>query len=261
MPAQVVVVDNGSRDDVEAAVREVPGVRLVREPRIGSYAARNRGLAVTAAPVVAFTDADCLPERDWLERGVALLAGADVVAGRIDVFPRSAHRQGAIEAYERLTAFPQRHFVERWGFGATANVLTRRSVIDAVGPFDPDLESGGDAEWGQRVTAAGYRVVYGPDAVVRHPARRTLRELSAKFRRITRGIHQLHTARGELPPLPAALADSVTGPWRRIPQVLRDERLPRHRDRLRFFAVELVVAVLVTSETARCRRAGRGPGR
>ncbi len=85
-------MDNGSADDVAGAVAAFPEVRLLREPRRGSYAARNRGLAGTTAPLLAFTDADCLPAPDWLARGVAVLAGdpaVDLVAGRIECSPAS----------------------------------------------------------------------------------------------------------------------------------------------------------------------------
>ena len=243
---EVVVVDNASRVPVTV---DAPGVRVVREPQIGSYAARNRGLRVTTAPVVAFTDADCLPAPDWLERGLELLAGADVVAGAVEVFPHSARRPRAVETYERLTAFPQQHFVERWGFGATANVIARRAVVDAVGPFDASLESGGDAEWGERVTAAGLRTVYADEVVVRHPARRTLRELSNKFRRITRGIDQLGRLRDSRPPLPVALGRSLARPW----LLLRDHRIPL-RHRLGVLGVELAVTGFIAGETVRCHR-------
>ena len=243
---EVVVVDNASREPVAV---DLPGVRVVRERRVGSYAARNRGLRVATAPVVAFTDADCLPEPDWLERGLARLTGADVVAGAVEVFPRSGRRPGAVETYERLTAFPQRHFVERWGFGATANVIAHRAVVDAVGPFDASLESGGDAEWGERVTAAGLRTVYADEVVVRHPARRTLRELSNKFRRITRGIDQLGRLRGARPSLPVALARSMARPW----LLLRDERL-QLRDRLGVLGVELMVTSFIAGEIVRCHQ-------
>lgn len=255
---EVVVVDNGSRDDVAGVVAVFPGVRLVREPQRGSYRARNRGLAATSAPLIAFTDADCVPQPDWLERGVELLDArpdVSVVAGDVDVFPARAGRPNAVEAYEQLTAFPQRHFVARWSFGATANVFTRRSVVEQVGAFDPLLQSGGDAEWGERVAAAGHRVVHSPAPVVRHPARRTVAELRAKFTRITRGIEQLWTSRGEVPPVIGVAAERLSEPWRALPSVLCDDRLPRPWDRLRFFAVSLLVSLITASEAVRARSA------
>ena len=90
-PAQaleIVVVDNRSTDDTRAIVRARP-VRLVEETRVqSSYAARNRGVLVSQGDVVAFTDADCVPDRQWLRALVAPLANPQVggVAGGIEPY-------------------------------------------------------------------------------------------------------------------------------------------------------------------------------
>src|SRR5207244_1921243 len=91
---EVIVVDNGSTqtlDDLATRYR----IQLGRESRPGAYAARNRGLAMAVGEVIAFTDSDCLPDRDWMERGVAALERAPecgFVAGPIDVFARDPKR-------------------------------------------------------------------------------------------------------------------------------------------------------------------------
>jgi glycosyltransferase involved in cell wall biosynthesis len=70
----IVAVDGGEAPTVP------PGVRVEAEPPRNSYAARNRA---ARAEVLAFTDADCVPEPDWLEAGLAALEQADVVAGAV----------------------------------------------------------------------------------------------------------------------------------------------------------------------------------
>ncbi|HUR62095.1 MAG TPA: glycosyltransferase [Candidatus Thermoplasmatota archaeon] len=199
---QVLIIDNASEEDVQGAVRRrgAPFVAL-HEARPGSYAARNRGLQSATGAVLAFTDGDCIPAPTWLERGVAALAEwpeAGLVAGRIELFARPGRRPSSVELWEVAYGFPQQRFVEVQHFGATANVFTRREVMEAVGPFNAALKSGGDKEWGQRVHAAGYPVVYAPGVVVRHPARRTFREIGGKVRRVTGGMADL---RGGGPPL------------------------------------------------------------
>ena len=69
----VVVVDNASTEDVAAAVPADERFTLLVEPRRGSYAARNTGLGVARGEVLAFTDADCRPDPDWLTEAVAEL--------------------------------------------------------------------------------------------------------------------------------------------------------------------------------------------
>jgi glycosyltransferase involved in cell wall biosynthesis len=151
---EVIVVDNGSEESVEPVVAEFGHARVSHEERSGSYAARNRGLALARGEIIAFTDADCIPAADWIEKGVAnllRLSHCGLIAGRVDVFPQDPHRPTAVELYESRTALLQKEYVEDGGFGATANMFTRRAVFERVGLFDGGLKSGGDIEWSRRV--------------------------------------------------------------------------------------------------------------
>lgn len=187
---EVIVVDNGSPVSVEQVAAGFPHARVVAEPRTGSYAARNRGLAEARGTILAFTDADCRPAPAWLEVGVSavtLSPERGLVGGRIDVEASDPTRPSLPELYELRHAFPQQDYVRHLSFAVTANMFTRQDVIAAIGPFRADLQSGGDREWGSRVAAAGLEVVYEPRAVVAHPARRTWREVRAKLSRVIAG--------------------------------------------------------------------------
>lgn len=193
---EVVLVDNADPASDLSGLHALPRVRemalrVLHEPSPGSYAARNRGIAASEAPVLAFTDADCEPAPDWLERALhALDEGADVVAGRVEVFARNADRPSPAEAYDLVRAFPQRRYVESLQFGVTANLVVRRAVFDGVGMFDANLFSGGDREFGQRATASGHRLVYVEEAVVRHPARQSLLASYRKLLRVYAGARE-----------------------------------------------------------------------
>lgn len=170
---EVVVVDNASTDASAAIARAHKLVDLVvREERAGSYAARNAGIAVATAPVLAFLDADCMPRPGWLAAGLAALAeGLDAVGGRIA--PRPSAAPSAWERYDRALYLDQRRLVAEQGFAATANLLVRAAVVQALGGFDATLRSSGDLEFGHRLSAGGYRLGYAPAAVVEHEPRRT----------------------------------------------------------------------------------------
>src|ERR1044072_31217 len=79
---EIVVVDNDSDEAVGPVVESHGRARLVHEARPGSYAARNTGLAHARGEILAFTDADCLPVEDWIERGVERLKQSGGGAGR-----------------------------------------------------------------------------------------------------------------------------------------------------------------------------------
>src|SRR5690348_9788817 len=81
---EVVVVDDGSADDTaELAAAAGSPVRLVRQPRLGPAAARNRGVAEAQASRLAFCDADVFPEPGWLAAGVRALRDFDLVQGQL----------------------------------------------------------------------------------------------------------------------------------------------------------------------------------
>ena len=205
---RLVVIDNGSSDDSARAASEV-GATVVHESRRSSYAARNRGLGEATSDIVAFVDADCVPDPDWLEHGVRALRERDwhLCAGRVIQEPG----RSAAGRYDSQFYLQQEDAV-RSGYGATANLFVRVSVFSDVGGF-AHLKSGGDMDFGMRATAAGYRIGYEPAAVVRHPPRQTLLGVLRKSWRISVGHGQL-VARGRLP-----LRKEID--WRRLKPPLR----------------------------------------
>lgn len=189
---QVLVVDNASSDDVSAALPDDPRFRLLHEPRRGSYAARNTGVEEATGEVLAFTDSDCIPRPDWLRRGVETLYAVprpDAIGGAIEIFfPHGSTPRTGPEHFEIRNEFQQRKYIEEWSFAATANVFVTRAVFDEVGPFNPELKSGGDTDWGTRLVGSGRRLVFAPHVVVDHPARSSWRELGRKSVRVANGI-------------------------------------------------------------------------
>lgn len=249
--AEVIIVDNGSRSLPEAVVAPWPGVRLVAEPTPGPGPARNRGVALSRAPVIAFADADCRVAKDWLPAILARFAADPHLAalgGDIRVFPAVPGRPVPAEAYEAVYAFRQRLYIETQGYSVTANLAVRRSVFEAVGGFG-GIGIAEDNDWGNRARRMGHATVYAPEVRVEHPARATLAEIYAKWDRLI-GHHHATEARGlagrarwTLKAL--ALAAS---PLAELPRVARSDRLASARER------RLAFRALVAVRLYRARR-------
>ena len=186
---EIIVADN-EPDAAAPALRLPANARIVHEPRPGSYAARNRAVAEASGRFLAFTDSDCVPEPQWLERALAVLDDHPEtrVTGPVPIF-REPGTNRFVYLYEFHTAFRQKLAV---GLGkcATANLVVARSVFDAVGPFDEKLASGGDTEWGERAHRRCVPILYDERVAVGHPARRSLAELIKKKRRLAGSIAQ-----------------------------------------------------------------------
>jgi len=205
---EILIVDNGSNDD-SADVAQKAGARVLVEAKPGSYVARNRGIAESRGRVLAFTDSDCLPRPDWLEKGlqaVDALPEPGYVAGAIAIVFLQADRPTAAELYDSVFYFDQERYLARSHFAATANLLVTKEALYKVGPFDVSLKSGGDLEWGNRARSRGLKAVYCPIATVDHPARATFGSLCDRALRIEGGLRQLR--RRGLHTLPAH-GDSV----------------------------------------------------
>ncbi len=195
---EVIVADNGSTDEtpsvIDCYVKDAPDlVRVVSEDEIqGSYAARNKGIAAARGKILAFIDSDCDPALDWVEQGVAGLDSRSAAAGggRIE-FTFAADTPNVYEYLDSARKLDQKNYVEVSGFAATANFFARSSLFGRCGVFRPDLVSGGDYEFGRRMTRAGEKLVYMPEAVVRHPARDTFHALLQKSKRIAVGKKRL----------------------------------------------------------------------
>jgi GT2 family glycosyltransferase len=217
-PLEVLVVDNGSSQAPVEVTEVYPRVRLLRETRPGSYAARNAAVSEAKGEVLAFTDADCLPAADWIQTASELVAhlGDDCfVGGRIDVFPRESGRPTAAELFEQAHAFPQRVYTERDGWSATANLVVSRATLTRVGRFDETLVSGGDREWGTRARRMGVRAVYAEEVRVAHPARHSYPELVRKLRRTWLGHAQLASMNGRRVRVRGLVARALRPPLKR----------------------------------------------
>ena len=75
-------------------------------------------------------------------------------------------------------------YIAREGFTGTGNLVVRRDVLDAVGPF-AGIGVAEDRDWGQRATALGFTIRYVPGMKVYHPARQNFAELYRKWDRQT----------------------------------------------------------------------------
>ncbi|MFP4003170.1 MAG: glycosyltransferase family 2 protein [Alphaproteobacteria bacterium] len=204
-PFEVIVVDNGSTDESAEVARSFGGVDVICEPRPGSYAARNAGLHRAEGEFVAFTDSDCIPAPGWLANLLAAAAGRGgfgIIAGHVEFFKADERAGDACFHHERLFLMNQRANA-RHGRCVTANWLSRAETLRAFGGFDAALQSGGDFELSGRISAAGMEVIYAPEAVVRHPARRSAGEIAVKTRRITAGLWAFTPLRPRLPALSA----------------------------------------------------------
>ncbi|MGV3709319.1 MAG: glycosyltransferase [Gemmatimonas sp.] len=140
-PLEILIVDDGSTDDIAQVVRSLPvDVRFFRQANGGPASARNRGLREAAGEFIAFIDVDDY----WPESNLTLLAAeltADpalqLVQGSSQVVRTDVDSGEEVYLGSSADAFPH----------SIASALYRRSAFDTVGVFDTELRFGEDSDW------------------------------------------------------------------------------------------------------------------
>jgi GT2 family glycosyltransferase len=194
---EVVVIDNSPSDSRARGVAAKHGVRCVEESRTGVSYARNRGAAEAQGDILAYLDDDAVPEEEWLESLCAQFDDPQVMAVVGRIIPLAPDTEGArmCGAMSILDRGLQRRVVDldspdwfdelRSSVGIGANMAIRRTAFAVWPGFDPRLGRGSIMHGGEEDYAflslikLGYRIVYAPAAVVRHPCPATLTKLRA----------------------------------------------------------------------------------
>jgi glycosyltransferase involved in cell wall biosynthesis len=255
---EVIAVDNNSDEGIEKVVQDCPHASSEFEEKQGSYAARNRGIQRAQGSVFAFTDADCIPEKDWIEKGVRRLqaegSAVGVVGGDIKVTFQYPDYPKPAEILDAMTGFAQKDVCTKRNFSATANLFTFRRVVKDVGAFNGRLKSAGDKEFGQRVAAHGYKVVYEPKALVCHPARKDPRALFEKRLRLAKGQYNLRVERqGTYSPLDLLheFVNHLRPMKGMVPRILADPRFVSPSDRVVGILIYVIMELIFPVEKIR----------
>jgi len=168
---EIIVLDGYSTDETLELIRKYPvGVRISGS-NVPAFS--NKTLPDAVGELIAFGDGDAVVDRSWLrslvrhftDSGVAGAGGLCLTANPESIVPRVIGYELRMR-YERMPETILRI--------ATMNVVYRKSVLLSLGGFDERLDTGYDTEIGHRITRAGFRIRFDPEAVVYHFNRPTL---------------------------------------------------------------------------------------
>ena len=160
---EVVVVRGRLPGDPDGAFEEL-GARVIECSPAGPGALRNKGIAEARAPLIAFTDDDCRPGAEWLERFVEAAAGQNgnfMLQGRTEPDPDERPRLYGLARSQTI--------VGPSGWYETCNMAYPRELLERLGGFDERFDGGGeDTDLALRAVAQGASFTYVDDACVWH---------------------------------------------------------------------------------------------
>jgi glycosyltransferase AglI len=199
---EIIVVDNNSSDLTGAVARElltdVPNGNVINEREIqSSYAARNTGIEFSSGEILAFIDSDMSAPKEWLTELLNEFeqTNAQYIGCSVCLY-HQLKNPTLISKYDIAFGFPVEFYIENQNFSPTCCLAIKRVVVEDVGPFDAQLTSSGDWEFGQRVARAGYDQHAASDVLLYHPTRTTFRDYIKKRLRVGAGQEQLYRRHG-----------------------------------------------------------------
>jgi GT2 family glycosyltransferase len=205
---EVIVVDDGSKmflDAVVAPFKTQMAIKLFRQENAGPAAARNLGATEAKGEFVAFTDDDCQPLPDWLERFATSLVSSPtaMIGGQtINALKNNPYSTASQKLIDYLYEYynPARG---KAAFFASNNIAMSKSGFDNLAGFDVSfpLAAAEDRDFCDR-WQQNYPMIYNPEARVNHYHQLSLTSFWKQHFGYGRGafcFHQLRSLRAAKP--------------------------------------------------------------
>jgi len=204
-PAQVIVVDQGRREELAAMAAGYTAMGMpvtwIPSHQTGRSAGLNEGMARVGTDYTAITDDDCLPAPDWVESIVYELSQRPdaIVTGRVE----AGGEEPVLCVVISEEAIEQRKPSLRFDRLSGGNMAIATSLARTLGPFQEAacMRTAEDAEFAYRALRANVPIRYAPQMVVTHRGWRDIRQRSLQYRDYglsQGGFYGLYLRRGDL---------------------------------------------------------------
>jgi|SRR5437867_6170890 len=190
---ELIFVNNASTDKTHEVLKQYSNdIRIMYEAKRGPAAARNKGILNARGEVVAFTDSDCVVDRDWLLNLIQPLRNCRVgiVGGTI----LSKRPHNAIEGFGEYIHDHNKAINEyKPPYAITMNWTSRLCVLKEMNLFDESFIRCEDVDLSYRILQSGYILAFQPQAIVRHRNESTYSGLFGEG--ILHGFHSVLAAK------------------------------------------------------------------
>lgn len=157
---EIIVVDNGSTDN-SVQLSRVHADRILEYKGVTISALRNLGAKKSTGKILAFIDADCLPDKDWLFNIAKYTSGDGCITGSKYALPEKANWIEKIWFHDAACEIREVEYIN------AGNLVIQKDLFFTIGGFDENLKTGEDCEFCSRgkrfarvISNPGIRVVH-----------------------------------------------------------------------------------------------------
>lgn len=173
---EVIVVNDGSTDNLEQIVKEYP-VRLITTANMGLSNARNTGMMHSRGEIIAYIDDDAYADKDWLNylsyafthSTHAAIGGPNIVPPEDGIISKCVAASPGGPTHVLITDEIAEHI-------PGCNMAILKKALTKIGGFDPVFRAAGDdVDICWRLQEAGYTIGFHHSAVVWHHRRNSIK--------------------------------------------------------------------------------------
>ncbi len=171
---EIIIVDGGSNDKTVEIIKKYKKIKLI-QGKYGRSEGRNIGVLAAKGEIIAFTDAGCVPEKDWLEK-LTRDMGEGVVSGYYKGSPSNIFEKCLVPY---VLVMPDKIGDEF--LPSTRSMAIKKDLFIKAGGLNEGLDTSEDFEFAHRLKAMEKKFVFAKDAVVGWYPRKNLKQAAWMF--------------------------------------------------------------------------------
>lgn len=185
---EIIIVDSSKKDDIKIFCGSLKNdnIKYIYTPPKGLSDARNKGIEISKKDIVAFTDSDCITDKDWAKNiensfrdNVAIVGGKILpkwITNHNKILCGSTIAQGFYSLFNMGDELKEVEQVFGGNFAINKNLI-KHQFLTELGRKKENLLGGEESRLCQQVLERNLKIIYNPLAIVWHqiPKERSFR--------------------------------------------------------------------------------------